>query len=73
MTGQQEQGVRSALFWDFSSVEWSFLTDVSERHPRVKKPKTYLPLKMGPIGCPETSVFKDQEIQDLLTLEDGDW
>jgi len=37
----------------------------------VEKSKTYLPLKTGPIGCPETSVFKDQEIQDILTLEDG--
>jgi len=26
---------------------------------------------MGPKGCPEKLVFKDQEIQDLLTIEYG--
>jgi hypothetical protein len=41
------------------SVEWYFLTDVSGKpiFPS-SKIKTASPLKMEPIGCPETSVRK---------------
>jgi hypothetical protein len=64
------------------SVDWSLVTDVSVQFscPIFKVQTLYLaietrvkqcawPLKMGPIGCAETSVTKDQSTVRKVTEE----
>jgi hypothetical protein len=50
--------MRFSLFWDFASVIWEFVTDVLEQ--LIAPIFIISPSKMGPIGCPETSVTNYQ-------------
>jgi len=57
------RAVRFSLFWEFTSVIWELVTDVSGQP--IGPIFVINPLKMGPIGCPETSVTKYQST-DIL-------